>query len=199
MTYLDLAIEAIDKHKAVQKLPELSRLLASIEGLRFETVLEIGTERGGTLWLWTQIATDDATIVSVDLKTWPGIVIAGRAKQRLHRIEGDSHEEEIFQLVYGALPEGKVDLLFIDGDHTYEGVKRDFDMYAPLVGEHGLIILHDIAPHDPSQSEAHVFWAQLKDNPYLQCEEFIFGGIVDLGWAKLPEHSCGLGTVRVQS
>jgi hypothetical protein len=34
-------------------------------------------------------------------------------------------------------------LLFIDGDHRYEGVRRDFEMYSPLVGAGGLIAFHD--------------------------------------------------------
>lgn len=37
----------------------------------------------------------------------------------------------------------KIDLLFIDADHTYEGVKKDFDLYSKLLSENGLIIIHD--------------------------------------------------------
>lgn len=37
----------------------------------------------------------------------------------------------------------KIDFLFIDGDHTYEGVKKDFDLYSKLLSENGLIIIHD--------------------------------------------------------
>jgi hypothetical protein len=37
----------------------------------------------------------------------------------------------------------KIDLLFIDGDHSYEGVKLDFDLYSTLLSENGIIILHD--------------------------------------------------------
>jgi hypothetical protein len=37
----------------------------------------------------------------------------------------------------------KIDLLFIDGDHTYEGVKRDFDLYSTILSENGVIIIHD--------------------------------------------------------
>jgi hypothetical protein len=36
--------------------------------------------------------------------------------------------------------------LFIDGDHTYEGVRRDFEMYSPLVRKGGIIAFHDIYP-----------------------------------------------------
>jgi len=42
-----------------------------------------------------------------------------------------------------------LDFLFIDGDHTYEGVKRDFEMYSPLVRNGGIIAFHDIVKHPP--------------------------------------------------
>lgn len=37
----------------------------------------------------------------------------------------------------------KIDFLFIDGDHTYEGVKKDFDLYTQLLSDNGVIIIHD--------------------------------------------------------
>jgi hypothetical protein len=37
----------------------------------------------------------------------------------------------------------KIDLLFIDGDHSYEGVKMDFDLYSQILSPKGVIILHD--------------------------------------------------------
>ncbi|HEX6465017.1 MAG TPA: class I SAM-dependent methyltransferase [Vicinamibacterales bacterium] len=36
-----------------------------------------------------------------------------------------------------------IDLLFIDGDHSYDGVKRDWDLFAPHVREFGLVVFHD--------------------------------------------------------
>lgn len=35
------------------------------------------------------------------------------------------------------------DYLLIDGDHTYEGVKRDFEAYGPMVREGGLVLFDD--------------------------------------------------------
>lgn len=37
----------------------------------------------------------------------------------------------------------KIDLLFIDGDHSYEGVKTDFELYSNILSENGIIIIHD--------------------------------------------------------
>jgi hypothetical protein len=37
----------------------------------------------------------------------------------------------------------KIDVLFIDGDHSYEGVKLDFELYSKLISQKGIIIIHD--------------------------------------------------------
>jgi hypothetical protein len=37
----------------------------------------------------------------------------------------------------------KIDFLFIDGDHTYEGVKLDFDLYSNLLSDNGVVVIHD--------------------------------------------------------
>lgn len=37
----------------------------------------------------------------------------------------------------------KIDVLFIDGDHSYEGVKKDFDLYSTILSDKGIIIIHD--------------------------------------------------------
>lgn len=37
----------------------------------------------------------------------------------------------------------KIDYLHIDGDHSYEGVKNDFELYSTIVSENGIITIHD--------------------------------------------------------
>jgi hypothetical protein len=37
----------------------------------------------------------------------------------------------------------KIDFLFIDGDHSYEGVKLDFDLYSTILSDNGVIMIHD--------------------------------------------------------
>jgi predicted O-methyltransferase YrrM len=56
-----------------------------------------------------------------------------------------------------------LDYLFIDGDHTYEGVKCDFGMYGPMVRKGGLIAFHDIAEGLPEMvGGVPRFWQEVK-------------------------------------
>jgi predicted O-methyltransferase YrrM len=36
-----------------------------------------------------------------------------------------------------------IDLIFIDGDHSYEGVKADWDLFVPHVSPFGVVVFHD--------------------------------------------------------
>lgn len=46
-----------------------------------------------------------------------------------------------------------IDFLFLDGDHTYEGVKRDWEAFSPFVTKSGIVVFHDTA------------WEFHRDNP----------------------------------
>lgn len=57
----------------------------------------------------------------------------------------------------------KIDFLFIDGDHSYEGVKKDFDLYSTLLSDKGIIILHDT---DKNFEENLIITEDAKKNYY---------------------------------
>ena len=84
--------------------------------------------------------------------------------QSLHLIRADSHHTDTLRRVRKILQEEPLDYLFIDRDHTYQGVKRDFQMYSPLVKKGGIAAFHDIAPH-PAGLGGGVpqFWGEIKD------------------------------------
>ena len=45
----------------------------------------------------------------------------------------------------------KIDYLHIDGDHSYEGCKRDFYDYLPLMNKKGVISIHDTTMEGPQK------------------------------------------------
>ena len=56
----------------------------------------------------------------------------------------------------------KIDLLFIDGDHSYEGIKLDWELFSPYVAPFGAVVFHDTAwDIDPSRWRAYAVktWA----------------------------------------
>jgi hypothetical protein len=50
-----------------------------------------------------------------------------------------------------------IQILHIDGDHSYEGCKRDFDSWSPLVEDDGIILMHDVKSQHWSGSVGKVF------------------------------------------
>lgn len=160
--------------RATQVRSELMALGKILAELRPQRALEIGTAHGGTLLFLTRLASPRATLASVDL---PGGEFGGgyskerqrsyqrfaRRKQRLHLLRGDSHSPEMLERVREVFRGQPLDYLFIDGDHRYEGVKRDFEMYAPMVRKGGIIAFHDIADGPPENvGGVPEFWREVK-------------------------------------
>ena len=157
----------------MQRRSEILMLLERLAELQPRALVEIGTARGGTLFLLTRVAASDATIVSIDL---PGGEFGGgyawrrgllyrqfaREHQRLRLIRGDSGAPSTVARVKETVG-ASVDFLFIDGDHRYDGVRRDFESYAPLVRPGGLIAIHDIVP-GPVEAVGDVphFWREMR-------------------------------------
>lgn len=162
--------------RSYQKRSELAPFLAVVLQRRPKVVIEIGLAAGGTMWALCQAAADDATIISVDLpaarhglavsqlETLDVIGSYARPGQELHFVQEDAHDPATLERVKSLLT-GPVDLLFIDGDHTYAAVSADHAMYAPLVKPGGLIAHHDILFHDNvPDCEVDRFWRELEGN-----------------------------------
>jgi cephalosporin hydroxylase len=160
--------------RPLQVQSEFEKFLEHLAILRPATVLEIGTWRGGTLLPICRLSDDKATIISLDL---PGGTFGGgsspmhlstmkrfkKQDQQLHFIRDDSHKQEVLERVQSILKGRQLDLLFLDGDHTYSGVRQDFEMYAPLVRKGGTVALHDIVEHSPASGcRVSNFWNELK-------------------------------------
>ncbi len=143
----------------------MARIVAE---LKPRNILEIGTARGGTLFIWSQFASN--RVVSCDLQK-QGV------RQRIYQLfpppssvcqvdvlTGNSHDPEFRERVVRAFESELVDFLFIDGDHTEAGVEADYEDYHALVRPGGLIAFHDIVEKQPvATNQVYPFWRRLKE------------------------------------
>lgn len=150
MTFADLPAPGIPPEQTFQSLIEFGALWDHVASLlKPKRVVEIGSLYGGTLWYWLQLP-EVESVVSVDLivKREPmrTEIMQARAKWRtwgdkLWSIEGSSQDPAVLEAA-GRVAD-TIDFLFIDGDHTYEGVYDDFGLWSPLVRSGGLVAFHD--------------------------------------------------------
>ena len=148
-------------------------------------IVEIGSDEGGTLWAWQQLG---CRVIGVTLADGP-FGSAPRVKVNSHGCEmvyGDSHDAATVERLQDVVAGDRVDVLFIDGDHTLQGVKSDFECFSSLVRPGGVVAFHDICdhPHHPTV-QVKAFWDTLDWNG--QREEIV-ADPVDWG---------GIGVLRV--
>jgi cephalosporin hydroxylase len=175
---LDEQIDLLRGHQifgAIQQHTEISGLLKLLKQNPPRYVCEIGTASGGTLFLLARVCAPAALLISVDLglsveRCFVHARFAAR-RQRIVSIRRDSHDLKTLERVRSLLRGHPLDLLFIDGDHSYEGVKADFSNFSPLVSPGGLIVFHDIVrdlgtrcgtPTPHYTGGVPVFWEEIK-------------------------------------
>lgn len=164
------------QHFACPQHPdELAWMLAHIKGKR--SLLEIGSSFGGTLKRMASVMPKGSRIVSVDLQcdnTPRFLNPLNSLKDTCRKIGlmggnvelfiGNSHDPMVVAAVsqYGPYEFG-----FIDGDHSYEGVKQDWENYGPMCK---MVGFHDIG----SATDGCVrFWNELKDSKQYRTEEYV--------------------------
>lgn len=191
----------------MQKLGELTELLQLLSSRSWRTVVEVGTGAGGTLYAWCQIAAPDAAVVSIDLRGGPfgggyedgdvaTLLSYGQPGQAVHLLRGDSGRRATLERLERLLQGRPIELLILDGDHSYYGVRTDFVNLAPLVGRGGLIALHDVTDdHWDPAVEVPLLWRQLKRR--FETEEIVhpnpeqrWGGFGLVEWGGGEEAFC---------
>jgi predicted O-methyltransferase YrrM len=157
-----------------QEPDEIRWLFELVRAERAQAVLEIGLDEGGTLFLWTRAAGPDALLMAIDTRP-PGALgmrspfpLARRnfahSSQRVELLmPADSHDPATRGRVESLLGGRKLDLLFIDGDHSREGVWADFELYSPLVRAGGIVAFHDVSEITyPAVQGVRDFWREFK-------------------------------------
>ena len=175
---LNQAIDALKRSNAItllQKKSETLNFLNATGNLNPKNICEIGGAQGGTLFLFCRIASPAARILSVDInyashQAWAFQKFFGSGRQ-VRCLSGDSHSEVTRSNVREFFQGEKLDVLFIDGDHSLAGVSKDYAMYGSLVRKGGIIGFHDIVPDyrtrfgkvtDSYVGEVPQFWKMLK-------------------------------------
>jgi predicted O-methyltransferase YrrM len=166
-----------------QNFSEFVPFIAELQKRPLNHLCEIGTFKGGSLFVFCQIAAPEAKIISIDL---PGGNFGGgtsnhsvkffkeftRGNQTMECLRGNSRENEIYAKFCEALGSQRLDFLFIDGDHTLAGVEADFSIYSKHVRPGGVIAFHDILKRaDHPQIEVWKLWSRLRTE--YQYIEFI--------------------------
>lgn len=194
-----LVNRAMEQIIAIQNPYELHEYLKLVQRQRPEVVVEIGTARGGMLYCFCQLAAPDALIISIDLPGAPNC--GGQTEiersyyssfiapgQRIIFIPANSHNHSTREALRDVLNGRKADVLFIDGDHSYGGVKIDMDMYAEFAAPGGLLTLHDIClrpEHWGAGNDVGLFWDEIKS--HYETQE-----IVDPGGMCRPDRPDGV-------
>ena len=156
-----MAVEAHVRHRAQQNIGELAEILAAVQDVKPERLLEIGVGEGGTLWCWGELGVAQVLAVSAP--------VPGPEWVKHHTADllfADSHTEQARQWVVDRLAGEPLDVLFIDGDHSYEGAMADWLDYGPLVRPGGLVIFHDI--YLPTEPGAGQVWAEISPGRVTQ-------------------------------
>jgi len=126
------------------------------------TILEIGCHRGGSLVLMAVSSKKKVKIFSIDKKKLDCVEILlnqYNVRNKCEVIIADSHKYKWSSNIF-------IDLLLIDGDHSYKGCLLDLKMYCSHVKQSGFIFVHDYPSKGVKEYEnrQHFFNDNMKKN-----------------------------------
>lgn len=101
-----------------------------VKSINCKTYLELGIYDGSTL---ARVSEFVPRVIGVDVKDL-----------RINKNIGEFHLLTTQKFLQSFTD--MVDVIFIDADHSFESVKRDFELSVKLLNEFGIIILHDTDP-----------------------------------------------------
>lgn len=138
--------------KAWQVKEEFLSLLHYASLCKVKHVLEIGTHKGGTARGFLELG---MKVISIDVV------------KQLEVQELEKEFSNTFKFMYRDEARGldfsKVDLLWIDGDHSYLGCLQDWKEFSPYVREEGLVAFHDTLKNALHEQQGCEVWRVLED------------------------------------
>lgn len=157
-----LNAELMDKCIFMQVYEEVLNLSYWMKGFKPHNILEIGT-MGSTFWIMSKLSTGKK--VSIDIEPRESIIHHFMYGEDWRFFQGNSQTDEMFNKVKNFCPQ--FDFIFIDGDHTYDGVRKDFEIYKKLLSPRGVICFHDIDLNhifaDSYAGQVYKFWEELDE------------------------------------
>ncbi len=136
-------------------------------------VVELGTHLGCSLFSFGQAVKDGKLSTELDaIDTWQGDEHAGAYGEiiftRINEIRDAFYSKVKINFIRTTFDkaalnyeDNSIDILHIDGLHTYKAVKHDFDTWFRKVKKDGIIILHDIVERE-NGFEVYKLWNELK-------------------------------------
>ncbi len=165
--------------------------------LRPQKLVELGTHKGDSYCAFCQTVQRlnlDCKCFAVD--SWEGDAHAGFYGNEVYEELKSFHDLRYhrfsillkmrFDDALTAFADQSIDLLHIDGLHTYDAVKHDFERWLPKVSSGGVVLFHDIHEYGKDFG-VWKFWEQIKKE--YPSFEFIHShgiGILGVG-SDLPE------------
>lgn len=139
-----------------------------------KVVVELGTHHGGSFFSMAQAVKDSELSTQLHaVDTWQGDKHAGfyddKVFLKVNKIKDDLYKnvninllKKTFDEALAGFKKDTIDILHIDGLHTYEAVKHDFENWFPKVKKDGIILFHDVLE---KQKDFGVWrlWEELKD------------------------------------
>ena len=115
-------------------LDEAAYLFKTIRGGLPMHLLEIGTYKGGSTMLISAAKPKEAEFVSLDLEDRCHPKVRELLDKNTRLLREDSRK---------FIPQNKLDFIFIDGEHSFEGIQADFEHYFSHLNKGADILLHD--------------------------------------------------------
>lgn len=152
---------------------EFSALLGHIQRLEpgVESILEFGVWQGGTLARFAH-AFPWATVVGID----PNPMIThwnGREWGNLNIVYGASQSHDALQRALSLNQSRPFDVVHIDGDHTYDNAKADWEWARTHAKK--LVAIHDVNSVGNSAIDCRTLWHEILETDY-ECVTIGGGG-----------------------